>query len=68
MNPYKDLPSSSFWKSGVTQENPYEINNIYKKKFDIKPDTLIATAGSCFGQHVGKYLKRNGYKVIDEEE
>ena len=67
MNPYAKLPKSAFWKSGVTQENPYGINNIYKKKFDIKPSTQIATAGSCFGQHVGNHLKKSGYKVIDEE-
>ena len=67
LNPYSELPSSAFWKTGVTQENPYAINNIYKKKFDIKPNTQIATAGSCFGQHVGNHLKRNGYQVIDEE-
>ena len=67
MDPYSGLPSSAFWKSGVTQENPYAINNIYKKKFDIKPNTQIATAGSCFGQHVGNHLRRNGYQVIDEE-
>ena len=67
MNPYSELPSSAFWKTGVTQENPYEIHNIYKKKFDIKPYTQITTAGSCFGQHVGKHLKKSGYKVIDEE-
>ena len=67
MNPYSELPSSAFWKTGVTQENPYAINNIYKKKFDIKPNTQIATAGSCFGQHVGNHLRRNGYQVIDEE-
>ena len=67
MNPYSELPSNAFWKTGVTQENPYAINNIYKKKFDIKPNTQIVTAGSCFGQHVGNHLKRNGYQVIDEE-
>ena len=67
MNPYSELPSSAFWKTGVTQENPYAINNIYKKKFDIKPNTQIATAGSCFGQHVGNHLKRSGFQVIDEE-
>ena len=67
MNPYSELPPSAFWKTGVTQENPYAIDNIYKKKFDIKPNTQIATAGSCFGQHVGNHLKRNGYQVIDEE-
>ena len=68
MNPYKELPKSAFWKTGVTQENPYGINNIYKKKFAIRPNTQIATAGSCFGQHVGSFLKKSGYEVIDEEQ
>ena len=67
LNPYSELPSSAFWKSGVTQESPYSVKNIYKKKFDIKPNTKIATAGSCFAQHIGNYLKKNGYKVIDQE-
>ena len=67
MNPYSELPSSAFWKSGVTQENPYAIDNIYKKKFDIKSNTQIATAGSCFAQHISRHLKKNGYQVIDEE-
>tara|TARA_A100001011_G_C14284249_1_gene832938 strand:- start:1144 stop:2193 length:1050 start_codon:yes stop_codon:yes gene_type:complete len=67
LNPYSELPSSAFWKSGVTQENPYAIDNIYKKKFDIKPHTQIATAGSCFAQHISRHLKKNGYKVIEEE-
>lgn len=68
MNPYSELPSSAFWKSGVTQENPYEINNVYQKKFDIEPNTQIATAGSCFAQHISRHLKKNGYEVIDEEQ
>ena len=67
MNPYADLPSSAFWKSGVTHENPYAIKNIYKKKFDIGHDTKIATAGSCFAQHISRHLKNNGYSLIDEE-
>ena len=67
MNPYSELPSSAFWKSGVVKENPYEINNIYKKKFNIKPNAKIATAGSCFAQHISRHLKKNGYQVIDEE-
>ena len=52
INPYSDLPKSAFWKTGVTQEDPYEIKDIYKKKFDIRKDTRIATAGSCFAQHI----------------
>jgi len=66
-NPYSDLPKSAFWKTGVSQENPYAIEGIYKKKFDIPPDAKIATAGSCFAQHISRHLKKNGYNVLDVE-
>lgn len=66
-NPYSDLPKSAFWKTGVTQENPYAIEGIYKKKFDIPKDAKIATAGSCFAQHISHHLKKNGYNVLDVE-
>lgn len=66
-NPYSNLPSSSFWKTGVAQENPFKINNIYAKKFAISSTDKIATAGSCFAQHISRYLKKNGYGVLDAE-
>ena len=67
-NPYSNLPPSAFWKSGVTQENPYSIEGIYKKKYNIPPNTKIATAGSCFAQHISRHLKKNGYNVLDVEQ
>ena len=66
-NPYSDLPKSSFWKTGVAQENPYKIEDIYKKKFKISAKAKIATAGSCFAQHISRHLKKNGYNVLDVE-
>ena len=66
-NPYSDLPKSAFWKTGVAQENPYSIEGIYKKKFDIPADAKIATAGSCFAQHISRHLIKNGYNVLDVE-
>ena len=66
-NPYSDLPKSAFWKTGVAQENPYAIEGIYKKKFDILASAKIATAGSCFAQHISRHLKKNGYNVLDVE-
>lgn len=66
-NPYSDLPKSAFWKTGVAQENPYAIEGIYKKKFEIPANTKIATAGSCFAQHISRHLKKNGYNVLDLE-
>ena len=66
-NPYSDLPKSAFWKTGVAQENPYAIEGIYKKKFKIPPNAKIATAGSCFAQHISRHFKKNGYNVLDVE-
>ena len=66
-NPYKNLPASAFWKTGVAEESPYSIQNIYKKKFDLSGDSRIATAGSCFAQHISRKLKSNGYNVLDVE-
>ena len=66
-NPYSNLPKSAFWKTGVAQENPYAIEGIYKKKFDIPASAKIATAGSCFAQHISRHLKKNGYNVLDVE-
>ena len=66
-NPYSELPKSAFWKTGVAQENPYWIKEIYKKKFDIHKETKIATAGSCFAQHITRHLKQNGFKLLDLE-
>jgi hypothetical protein len=67
LNPYKDLPAAAFWKTGVAQENPYSIEGIYKKKFNIPSQAKIATAGSCFAQHISRHLKKNGYNVLDVE-
>ena len=66
-NPYAGLPSSRYWKTGVSDQHPFTIEDLYKKKFNLTPDMQIATAGSCFAQHIGTNLKRSGYRVLDLE-
>jgi hypothetical protein len=66
-NPFSCLPKSAFWKTGVTQENPYDIEGIYRKKFNITKNTRIATVGSCFARHISPHLKSNGYDFLDVE-
>ena len=38
-----------------------------QKKFRIAPTDKIATAGSCFAQHISRHLRKNGYNVLDVE-
>ena len=46
---------------------PFDQPDIYQPRIDITPETRLFTAGSCFAQHVTRYLKRAGMQVIDEE-
>lgn len=61
MNPYQKLPKSSFWRSGVVEDQ--QFINIHAPKWDIDTSDCIVTMGSCFAQHVGKKLKSNGFNV-----
>src|SRR5579862_5335507 len=67
VSPYSGKPARSFWRSGVTDRHPLEPGDIYVKKFALTGDDRIATAGSCFAQHIARRLRQNNYNVIDEE-
>lgn len=66
-NPYVGLPDQAFWKSGVGDQHPLSITGLYTKKFTISQRMKIATAGSCFAQHIGGHLRKAGYSVMDVE-
>ncbi|URK88667.1 GSCFA domain-containing protein [Rhizobium sp. RCAM05350] len=67
MNPYKDLPSKSFWKLAVSDVSPFKIEGLYNKKFDIGASDRVSTAGSCFAQHIAKRMARAGFAYCDFE-
>lgn len=66
-NPYTNLPAESFWKTGAEKQHPLTIKGMYTKKFNINFSDKIATAGSCFAQHISTHLKKSGYSIIDTE-
>ena len=47
--------------------SPFEWRDLYVKRFDIDADCRIATAGSCFAQHIGDRLRRSGFNYLDFE-
>lgn len=67
MSPYKDRPARSFWRSGVTEHVGSVPPDLYFPKFKVSKSAGIATAGSCFAQHLGRNLKARDYNVIDVE-
>jgi hypothetical protein len=66
-NPYKNLPPEAYWRTGVADLHPMEMRNLWTPKFDIAQDAPVATAGSCFAQHISKAMQARGYNWIDSE-
>jgi hypothetical protein len=66
-SPYIGLPSRAYWRSGVAERSPLNPGDLYRPRFAVTRDMQIATAGSCFAQHVGRALRGAGFKVLDAE-
>lgn len=65
--PYKSLPARAFWRRSVTHVPAQELDPVVSTKFKIEKDDLIATAGSCFAQHIARFLDRSGYNYFVPE-
>lgn len=69
MNPYHNLPAENYWRTGVQiparSESGYA--NLWHAKFPITRDTKIITLGSCFAQHISKWMKAHGFSWVDSE-
>ena len=60
-NPYQSRPPQNFWKTGVAGLPLAEVRPVPAKRFRLTPDDRIATAGSCFAQHVSAHIRRRGF-------
>lgn len=64
-NPYQSLSDDKFWKMGVqSRQAQAYYENIWQPKFKIKKKSKIVTAGSCFAQHVGKWLSKRSFSFL----
>lgn len=66
-HPYADLPPRAFWKRAVAQADRDRFPGLVTPRFAITAQTRIATAGSCFAQHIGRALRAAGCRVLDGE-
>ncbi|GAC1403619.1 MAG: hypothetical protein NVSMB64_05640 [Candidatus Velthaea sp.] len=58
---YANLPARQFWRSAIASVPPSDVDPVNDSPFPIVAETRIATAGSCFAQHVSRALDRSGY-------
>lgn len=66
-NPYKALPDKAFWRRSVSQPAPADIDPVGVMDLKITPEMKVATAGSCFAQHIARHLKQSGYNYFIAE-
>jgi hypothetical protein len=67
-NPYDGLPAHQFWRSAVAQCPPSQIDPVIDVPFSITRQCRVATAGSCFAQHLSRALARDGYNYYVAEQ
>jgi len=65
-SPYSNRPSRSFWRPAVAERHIADFEEVAIGPF-FRDDDRIATAGSCFAQHIGRHLKKRGVEYLDLE-
>ncbi len=60
-NPYADLPAERFWRKAVASLPPFALAPGPSAAFTIAREARVATAGSCFAQHVARALGEAGF-------
>lgn len=66
LNPYKNLPPSRYWKTSVGEFGA-STDPIIGTPLRISHTDRIATAGSCFAQHLSASLVALGYNYLVTE-
>ncbi len=67
LNPYSGLPDTQFWKRSVATILVEDVDPVLEPRFLITAQDRVATAGSCFAQHIARALKENGFNYYVTE-
>jgi len=66
--PYSDLPDHHFWRRSIATVEVHRLDPVVRTRFRIEPTDRIATAGSCFAQHIARRLRAIGdYYLVAED-
>jgi hypothetical protein len=66
-HPYQLLPDHCFWRRSIADVPAADVDPVIRAKFSIKRSDRIATAGSCFAQHISRHLAQNGFNYFVTE-
>ncbi len=66
-HPYSRLPDTSFWSKAVSAIDPARVDPVLVAPYRLETTSRVATAGSCFAQHIAKALERRGFNHMQVE-
>ncbi len=66
--PYRGQPDSAFWRRSIAGEEGHLVDPVVSAGFQIAPEDRIATAGSCFAQHIARALQGAGFRYLVTEQ
>jgi len=58
-HPYRRLPDKAFWRRSVATVPSGAVDPVGDFTLRLGPDTKVATAGSCFAQHIARHLGKS---------
>jgi hypothetical protein len=67
-SPYCGLADYQFWRRAIERTPLRSVDPVVVGKFKLKKTDRVATAGSCFAQHISRTLESSGlnYYVVEE--
>ena len=66
-HPYRYKPDHAFWSRGVSAIPPDDFDPVTAVPFLIGRDENVAAAGSCFAQHISRFLQAEGFGALVTE-
>lgn len=64
--PYTSQGKIAFWKA-CRESGDFLAQKIFQPRHTLSPGDRIATAGSCFAQNIGDYVKTTNLELVDVE-
>ncbi|MEI2417863.1 GSCFA domain-containing protein [Orrella sp. JC864] len=64
---YTDRPDYTFWRKGVSQLKLDQFDPVVSFPFRIEKSDKVATAGSCFAQHISRHMSAAGFTYLVTE-
>ncbi|MDJ0449282.1 GSCFA domain-containing protein [Methylocystis sp. JR02] len=67
-HPYSKLPPYAYWRHAVAGVPAADVDPVVEPPFRFGAREKIAAAGSCFAQHIGRYLVAGGCNYLVTEQ